>query len=365
MSTVRADHTATLLSRTGASSSPAGTAGARAGDRPSRARSCSTRPRRAGRRSRRWRTRASGTPRRCSRTSPCPRRGRRRSLPGPNDEVTGLDAVESLRPGLAGEALDVDATDAHHPLQSRRRAAPGRARPRRRRLHRRVVQSATARAEIFDLTSRPAGPRPTPMSAARAQHAAAPLLDGPVLVTGGLDAIMHALVRRGDLRPVVGAVDADGLDARGPQRCTRRRCSRTGASSSPAASSTPFSGNDLGAFEEIFDPSTSTWTDVPPMSAQRYGHTATRLSDGRVLAAGGDGEAAPGVGFVTLASAEIFDPSMLRWAPAGIARLRPDRAHRGAAPRRRPRPRRRRRRRRRAAPGPPPSPARSSSTRPR
>jgi len=57
---------------------------------------------------------------------------------------------------------------------------------------------------------------------------------------------------------------------------------------------------------EIFDPVTKTFTLIASLYAKRVGHTATRLQDGRVLITGGSGvifyESA-------LASAEIFDPA--------------------------------------------------------
>ena len=53
---------------------------------------------------------------------------------------------------------------------------------------------------------------------------------------------------------------------------------------------------------EIFDPSTRTFTAAAPLKHARQDHTATLLSDGTVLIAGGYGSSGP------LSSAEIFDP---------------------------------------------------------
>jgi N-acetylneuraminic acid mutarotase len=57
----------------------------------------------------------------------------------------------------------------------------------------------------------------------------------------------------------------------------------------------------------IFDPATETWRSIRPMHAGRLFASATRLSDGTVLVAGGDGEGSP------LASAEVFDPVTTSW----------------------------------------------------
>ncbi len=195
---------------------------------------------------------------------------------GDADEVTGLDGVESLAPASpAGpwrreQAMRI--TRSNHvavPLPDGRVLVAGGFTG--------IVQSATARAEIFDPSSRRWASTDR-MSAARAQHAAASLLDGRVLVTGGLDGSMHPLV------------SAEIFDPSSEQwtPTASMRAARTMHTATPLPDGrvlvaggvfTPFSGNDLGAFEEIFDPSTSTWTNVPPMSTQRYeDHSATRLS---------------------------------------------------------------------------------------
>lgn len=56
---------------------------------------------------------------------------------------------------------------------------------------------------------------------------------------------------------------------------------------------------------ELFDPATATWTVTAPMRSARYMHRLTLLADGRVLATGGF--SAPG------RQAEIFDPAAGTW----------------------------------------------------
>ena len=60
---------------------------------------------------------------------------------------------------------------------------------------------------------------------------------------------------------------------------------------------------NLIAAAEIFDPETQTSTASATLSTARVDHTATVLTDGRVLVAGGTGNSGP------LTSAEIFDPA--------------------------------------------------------
>ena len=61
---------------------------------------------------------------------------------------------------------------------------------------------------------------------------------------------------------------------------------------------------------EIYDPVTDSWSPADTMSTPRYGHTATLLSDGKVLVTGGYND------IVLLDSAEIYDPTTDTWSPA-------------------------------------------------
>jgi len=63
---------------------------------------------------------------------------------------------------------------------------------------------------------------------------------------------------------------------------------------------------------EIFDAVSSTWIATGSMTTGRYAHTATLLTNGRVLVAGGTD-----LFNNSLASAEIFDPATGTWSPTG------------------------------------------------
>jgi uncharacterized repeat protein (TIGR01451 family) len=60
---------------------------------------------------------------------------------------------------------------------------------------------------------------------------------------------------------------------------------------------------------EIYDPATGVWSLAGSMCTARVLHTATRLLDGRVIVAGGFN------GGAGLASAEIYDPATQTWSP--------------------------------------------------
>ncbi|MCP4590189.1 MAG: beta-propeller fold lactonase family protein [bacterium] len=62
---------------------------------------------------------------------------------------------------------------------------------------------------------------------------------------------------------------------------------------------------------ELYDPVRDIWTPTAPLASARENHTATLLSSGKVLVAGGT------LGDAILRSAELYDPATGTWASAG------------------------------------------------
>ncbi|XXT20681.1 kelch repeat-containing protein [Sorangium sp. So ce429] len=78
------------------------------------------------------------------------------------------------------------------------------------------------------------------------------------------------------------------------------------------------------ASAEAYDPGTNTWSSVASMSSVRINHTATLLSNGKVLIAGGYSPTSPSTTY--LSSAELHDPAARTWqpvAPMSNARMAP------------------------------------------
>ena len=111
-----------------------------------------------------------------------------------------------------------------------------------------------------------------PMQSPRRNHTATLLADGHVLVIGGSEVIAQDR-----------AVPASGASSQSAER---------------------------------YDPATDVWSSVAAPGAPRVDHTATLLTDGRVLVAGGLDPLDES--FTILASVEIFDPATNTWQ-AGAA----------------------------------------------
>ena len=165
-----------------------------------------------------------------------------------------------------------------------------------------------ASAELYDPTSGTFSPTSS-MNTPRDNHSATLLSDGRVLIGGGI------------------GFDADGrpLDS-GPLASAETYDPKTGTFSSTGQMAfvaenytatllsdgrVLFAGGDDGlaslSSAQLYDPSTGTFNSVGWMTARREGHTATLLSDGRVLIAGGQSAGNTNSG-TPFASAELYQP---------------------------------------------------------
>ena len=74
-------------------------------------------------------------------------------------------------------------------------------------------------------------------------------------------------------------------------------------------------GDSTGASAELYDPLTGTWAPTGPMTELRFWHSATLLPDGRVLVAGGNDYT--GDFYDVSYTAELYDPVTRTWTPTG------------------------------------------------
>lgn len=178
---------------------------------------------------------------------------------------------------------------------------------------------ARTAAERYDPTAEiwvPTGSMATP----RVNHTATLLNDGTVLVVAGDSA---GSAERYD--PQAGA-GAGAWSLAAPSGVDRVHHTATLLSDGkvlvvggcPRGASTSGCSGSPMASAQLFDPDTDTWSSAGAMASPRFSHTATRLSDGTVLVAGGCSEAGDPTRCATATGrTEIYDPTSGSWRPAG------------------------------------------------
>ena len=138
-----------------------------------------------------------------------------------------------------------------------------------------------------------------PMAEGRVGAAAALLLDGKVLVTGGITSA-----------GVTTSAERYSPDAEGFLAVTPMAEARAHHTATLLTDGRVLVVGGVGAdgravtSAELYDPSANAWSAAGAMSTARSSHTATLLPDGKVLVAGGEDSEVP------TATLEVFDPSI-------------------------------------------------------
>jgi len=166
--------------------------------------------------------------------------------------------------------------------------------------------SALRSAELYDPTTGGFSPTTGSMSAGRECPAATPLPDGRVLIAGGWDG--SASLASAELYdPKTGKFTRTA----GPMRHSREFFT---TALLPNGDVLIAGGDDAVAAlstAELYDPKSGTFSLTGSMTTARSAHTATLLSDGRVLLAGGRSNMSGPV----LKTAELYDPKSGTFSP--------------------------------------------------
>jgi len=178
-----------------------------------------------------------------------------------------------------------------------------------------------ATAELFDPANGSFSTTAGPMRSARLFNSATLLPDGRILVAGGISQPFDFFSSINGVASAELFDPATGLFSATTSDMTSARFGHTATLLSTgkiliAGGSVKVGGNTSLATAEIFDPATETFAATGSMVMSRTFHTATPLNDGTVLVTGGDPNNIMNVGGISvgwapgpLASVELFDPA--------------------------------------------------------
>ena len=154
------------------------------------------------------------------------------------------------------------------------------------------------------------------LATGRTLHTAVVLTDGRVLVTGGQTLDSPQSLRSSELyNPTTGAWTATGslTTGRAAHAALRLQNGRVLVTGGVTVEQ-----QTRLASTEIYDPATGTWAVTGSMVTPRQQPAAVLLNDGRVLVIGGSGGNA---NLDPLSSTEIYNPATGQWATAGSMNL--------------------------------------------
>jgi N-acetylneuraminic acid mutarotase len=184
-----------------------------------------------------------------------------------------------------------------------------------------IGASLPAPAELYDPISDSWSPPVTFASTALVDHSVTLLSDGRVLVAGGDDdRNYNASVASAELYDPAANVwsTATSLsNARESHTATLLSNGKVLVAGGLLVTTDGFQTSRVEvASAELYDPVANTWSPAGNLLTPRDGHTATLLPNGKVLVAGGEVLIAGGASTVT-GSAELYDPVANTWSAAG------------------------------------------------
>jgi hypothetical protein len=148
----------------------------------------------------------------------------------------------------------------------------------------------------------------------RSGHTATTLLDGRILIAGGVDQADGPVGVAEIYNPKTGLFSPTGSMVH-PRFGHAANLLEDGRVLIVGGQTSGGLGDVAPTSAEIYDPATGKFTETGSMATQRWGgHTTTLLTDGRVLVLGGN---TSGVQERPTASAEIYDPKTGKFTSAG------------------------------------------------
>jgi N-acetylneuraminic acid mutarotase len=160
----------------------------------------------------------------------------------------------------------------------------------------------------------------SPMKSIRARHTATRLNNGKVLVAGGYNGNhdTHAFITSEVYDPDTGTWSWVGDMTRHRRKHTATLLSNGKVLVAGGWGHIPGDTNRYYLLAaEVYDPDAGTWSSVGSMTSRRNRHTATLLSDGRVLVTGGQNDDAQANNPAPLNSTEVYNPGTDTWSSAG------------------------------------------------
>lgn len=152
-----------------------------------------------------------------------------------------------------------------------------------------------------------------PMITPRTKAAVVRLPNGKVLVSGGQGINTNIVYASAEIYdPATGNWAATG--SMGTARFSHTMTLLPNGKVLVAGGSTCDSCHTALNTAELYDPASGTWSYTSPLAAVRIGHTATLLSNGKVLVAGGGSS---NNAALIQPGAELYDPQTGTWASAG------------------------------------------------
>jgi hypothetical protein len=162
------------------------------------------------------------------------------------------------------------------------------------------------------------------MAESRREHTATLLSDGRVLIAGGftIDNTDNRSISSGEVyNPATGAFSNTGVmsTVRTDQSASLLTSGKVLIAGGNIPCTPTLCGTVLNAFAtaELYDPSTNLFTNTGSMTTARFQHTSTLLPNGQVVIAGGQTVNSANTAYVPTVSIEIYDPTTGTFSPGG------------------------------------------------